>query len=617
MRVTQQLNNNECGACVINSLINHFYHNENYHEVLDYCSINQLGLNLFEFENACLHFGINATSYQLSFNEFINLEINDYFVLLINKKEGNHFVIAMKNKDNIVIYDSAIGKYDLTYEELGKTFGGILIKVRKLKKVKINLKEKIDWFSLNPSWLIISVCIQMLIAGITVAFGLFMNSIIDLTINTQALKTLIFICFTFLIIGLMKNIGNYIYSWLIIKVSYDTYLTYKNKLLKRLFNKKKSFINKVDQNYFYLLNDAIYAIGYFELNNIPNLISDIVINFIIFIIVVIVNIPFLPIIAIGLIFELIYLFLAFIRQKDLYEKAIKTNNNINHLSQKYIFNQTHHHNAIINNHLKDDINQSFHSAIELHNTKNLFDNRLGLIKTIFNDAIYIAIVFVGILIINKKETMSVGQLFFIISTLVYFLNNLSNIAGFILQYINYKKMKNIYLMFYEVDNIQSTGNVVINKLKNISFNFNGSDIKIKHLHELKQINLGELSLFLTNRIVNNDYDFFINNINIKEINQISLNKMICYFNFEQRLLFKTDNELDLLQKPFVSEVMKKLDLANENKKITIYQLINLLNEKNKIIIFDNFFSIYNNEEKKLIKNTLLKNISKENFIIHN
>lgn len=207
MKITNQDSPNECGVCVINSLINYFYHRNNKNELLNNVTIGPNGMNVFEFESLCFKYHLTPESYEITTNELKELDINEYFVILLTSNNINHYVIARKNKDNkLTIYDSTKGIYELSYDDLEKQFLNIMIKIHKSKDFKkFNLSEKYNLSSLNVKYILVNVFLQLIIASLSICFGLFINYILDLCTNSESVKTLFVVCFIFILMSLMHH----------------------------------------------------------------------------------------------------------------------------------------------------------------------------------------------------------------------------------------------------------------------------------------------------------------------------------------------------------------------------------------------------------------------------
>jgi ABC-type bacteriocin/lantibiotic exporter with double-glycine peptidase domain len=145
MEVTKQTNPNECGVCVISSLVKHFYHQDNKQVILNDANISGDGLSIFNFEHLAQQYGIFVETFQLDWQEFISLKNNDYMVCPIKKNGGLHYVIVKKHKYELDIYDSTDGKYRVNIREFAKSFCGIIMMIGKMsRRINISSLPKLD-----------------------------------------------------------------------------------------------------------------------------------------------------------------------------------------------------------------------------------------------------------------------------------------------------------------------------------------------------------------------------------------------------------------------------------------------------------------------------------------
>ncbi|MCF0227808.1 MAG: bacteriocin ABC transporter ATP-binding protein, partial [Malacoplasma sp.] len=74
MRITKQTNSNECGMCVVNSLMQHYYRHSDKNKIVSDAVVTDKGLSIFEFESLCLNNGLEPFSDQLTVDEFKQLD---------------------------------------------------------------------------------------------------------------------------------------------------------------------------------------------------------------------------------------------------------------------------------------------------------------------------------------------------------------------------------------------------------------------------------------------------------------------------------------------------------------------------------------------------------------
>jgi ABC-type bacteriocin/lantibiotic exporter with double-glycine peptidase domain len=65
MNIVKQVNNNECGVCVIAMLYEHYYHDNKKLEILETSKVTENGLSIYDFETLASEFGIFIETFQI------------------------------------------------------------------------------------------------------------------------------------------------------------------------------------------------------------------------------------------------------------------------------------------------------------------------------------------------------------------------------------------------------------------------------------------------------------------------------------------------------------------------------------------------------------------------
>jgi ABC-type bacteriocin/lantibiotic exporter with double-glycine peptidase domain len=276
MEITNQSNPNECGVCVINSLVQHFYHKSDKLAILHSANITEEGLSIFNFEYLAQQYGIFVETFELTWAEFVNLKNNEYMVCPIKKQNGLHYVIVRKRKHLIEVYDSVDGNYSTYLKQFANNFVGIIMMVSKSntkinidKLPKVDILHSLDWKYLVFS-LLMQVAIVMLGAISADYFNIMINHAIASKSITNGLTIMLIFCIFFLLEGLMHYVLS-LYSAKHFKISFH-YLS--RQLLNALNYKRRAFFHKVDSNYFYLVDTAMQSITVFIVSEVTTLCSN-------------------------------------------------------------------------------------------------------------------------------------------------------------------------------------------------------------------------------------------------------------------------------------------------------------------------------------------------------
>jgi len=531
MTITYQNHENHCGICVINSLVQHYFKQNNFNQLLSDANIVSNGLSIYDFESLCLKYGIIAESYETNCQELEQLQTKDYFVLMIERNNDNHYVIAKKVSNGVKIFDSANGEYILSYEQLAKVFCNIFIKISKAKLTKeINLNQK-QWInSLNVKYILLVALMQILIAGLSISFGLFINYVLDLCVISDNIKNLLIISLSFAVISLLKYLFNYLLTLYNSHYLKEEYYFYKDKVFKHLFNKKSNFFQKIYKSNFFMLNTAIITMCQFNLTVVPNLIANCLIVIVCLLILIINNPLFLVPVICMVIFQIFYSIIDINIQKKNLEKNILNASKINIYSNKYIQNNNGYNNCFVIDKLTNNLNNEFNVSLKNNLFQSIKFSKLSCIYNFFQDAIYILTVFIGIIMIWKND-------------------NLSN--------------------RYQIDK---------------------SVIKI-------------------------------NDIDSNKISQKWLIENVCYLSYEINFLIKELDYNHIRSNQLIIESIRQFNISFEKPKnkneVMVLNLISLLNVKNKIIILDKCLVNFNKREKKFIKEKIIFELTKNNFVILN
>ena len=469
MRITKQTNSNECGMCVVNSLVQHYYKHSDKNKLVSDAVVSDKGLSIYEFETLCLNNGLEPLSYQLSFDEFKKLDTGKkFFVLLINRDNSNHYVIARKIDKGIHIYDSAYGEYNLTYAQLEKIFMNIYIEVNKLKLVQVKFDKTHNWSNLNVKYLMINIFFELLIGGLSILFGLFLDVVLNLCSASVDVKTLIIICFSFLLISILKSVFNHVFSWYVNKSVFGTYKVLKNKMISKLMNKKENLFYKVDQTYFYLLNDAMYNICSFNIIEYSNLISAIIVGLICLIIAAIYNPYFLIVVLIITVSQVLILLFSIGKANNIIKDNIRSNNLNQSVASKYIDNNALFLDCFKYQNVQQDLNVCFENSVVNKTRESMYSSLVSTIKTIVSDLIFIITTFIGMLLIGKNESFTVGQMLFLINVIGLFSTSIGDIGLFFFKNKIYGQLYDIFNSFNEINNIDNKSILTIEQVKDIT-----------------------------------------------------------------------------------------------------------------------------------------------------
>jgi ABC-type bacteriocin/lantibiotic exporter with double-glycine peptidase domain len=198
-----------------------------------------------------------------------------------------HYVIIRKNKEAITIYDSAVGQYNVSYSAFKSSFTNIVIQVSKSNiKVKLNNLNHFNLFKhVDLGYLCMNLLLQVLIIALSTIGANYLNIIINHAILTESGSNTIVISIVFLFIYCSNGLSQYILRLYIAKAFKFNYQYLSQKLLMCLKRKHHNFFDKVDRNYFYLIDNAMQTIVMYAINEVPMLCSNILLSIVTLIVI--------------------------------------------------------------------------------------------------------------------------------------------------------------------------------------------------------------------------------------------------------------------------------------------------------------------------------------------
>jgi ABC-type bacteriocin/lantibiotic exporter with double-glycine peptidase domain len=275
-------------------------------------------------------------------------------------------------------------------------------------------------------------------------------------------------------------------------------------------------------------------------------------------------------------------------------KNQKTSNSIIHRYINYLNNQK---NTIIQTALDQSLEHNYAEFQHIYLLQAKFNNGLTFFETMIHNLIYLLVGMLGCYLIIEQQNINIGQLIFLISLLGLMSGAFNGICGFIIKRIEYEQMSEIYKKFIMVDNYKNEGGKVIDEITSISINQKNLFSGEKYKHEpslIKQLLLDE----------NDQKDFYINDININNIDCSSYLSKIFLINYDTKINKERIYQNFDQHNSFFLKTMKafKINLTSCDS-LDVYEqsLINIATTtllKNKIIILDDCLRYVSNSNKR-------------------
>ena len=592
INITQQTNKYECGVCVLTSLYNYYYHFEKItkQQILDKASINENGLTIFDFEILANKFNLETDSYEINWNEFEDLKINYPFVCLIKSKfENNHYVIVVKNKKYILVYDSCYFKPKrYSYANFRDVFCNVLIFIRKQQKFvkKIKVFKKNIFFDWDYKFFLISFFLACVSHMLLLINSLFLKWIIDFAISKKSVQNLFIIAINFLLISVIQNLFDYIHNLCFRKHLRSCCLIITDKILQSLLNKQTNFNYKFDLKWLGKIDECIFTLANYFIIDLNKHISNTLILCLYTCILCSIQWNMLVFIFLLLFVEIVITFIKYWKKQKIYSSFLASEN-------KTLANISKIKNLFSNqiwptkfDYYIDRLRENYSNIYKNFNDLNVFSSNTYLFEK--TTKIFIEIIFTTLFSYSfiKYDSLSFGKLSFLLASMQIIKYLFSEIGNYFLEKIKVNIFLNIYNDIICIGNLSSDKkvdrNYIFDKCNKIIFKSSNEHFAV-YKNQCNRIpNFRSILKKCNSIIINNkEYSLYAKSIWKKLIifNE-NIELSVDYFKY----LYKNNFHI-------YDKYLKLFKIDVTNSYLTFHQrfflnFLCLLNEKNKIIIFE-------------------------------
>lgn len=619
LQIISQINEQECGVCAITSLHNYFYkHNQlTKEQVLDKSQISNLGMTLFDLEVLGQHVGLECESYEVKWAEFLNLKISGYFILLVATNDGqtNHYVIARKNKKQIEIFDSSSNQpIKLSYNDFKSMYLNVVVLVKKQPSKlfdKVFGKTK-TLLIFDIKFVLINLLLSVLVLCTSIVCASFLNWIIDLAIDKSSINNLITISFIFILVYCLNDLLTYISSLYVSNQTRTYFMLFTSKILKNLPNKKFDFLNKVDKQWIYKIDECVYNISNFCIIEINKFITNIIFACICICIIGSINYWLLIFCLLFMVVEFVFFLFSYKKKKEKFLNLVRSENK-NTIFYKRLINslesdiwESRRRKLIFQ--IKDNYSYIYKNFSDV----NLFRGNTNLFKSLIKGVLeIIMIALMGYFVITSNN-LTIGSITFLIASFSLFRTSCNDICNYFLAKLEFDIYWQVYKDLTNVSNMQLNKEILnFREINKLTFICNGREINLFQNKANNQIKDNCLNLFIKSqkiKIENQDVD-----INIIE----TKNKFILIDEFTkpdtQTFLNEFENNFSLY-----GQYVRYFKLDLNKKKQSFYDciiinLLSLLGEREKIILIDSLNKYIRKKDKLVIKQ-LINRIRKHNSV---
>lgn len=219
--VVLQVGNKDCGAASLLSVIRYYGGDISLDKLVEMTRTTKEGTNFYNMSLALNNFGIMSKCYKVDNIEKIK-DIKVPFIVQINNKNYNHFVVAYKVNDNkIIIMDPSIGKRNLDIFDFSNVWTGYIMMFEKMGNVPNYKDDKVigriirNTLIHNISTILFLIVLSMIFTIISCLGSLYSEIVFDKFLSTD-FNNLVVITIFFSILFFIKNITNFIRNHLVI-----------------------------------------------------------------------------------------------------------------------------------------------------------------------------------------------------------------------------------------------------------------------------------------------------------------------------------------------------------------------------------------------------------------
>lgn len=626
MYITKQINQKECGVCVLNTLINMFYHKNIKDTLIQEANITENGLNIYDFEVLGSKHGVHLESFNCSFDELKN-EKNKFLVVLVRKNEFNHYTIVRIHNKRIELFDSIDQHYYMNYHDFNKIYANVVIFPQ---KYKANHNMNILNFHALPITIDLKYFIFCLFAELIVIFGTiigasYVSRIFDESINKFSLKNALLISYFFIALFTLCYLLEY-WKKIKFKLFYKKYyLIISNRLIMCLKKMKVDQLHKIDKNHLYMIDDYLRIICQYYASDYINFFASIILMCMILAYIFIISIQYFIIIILSLLIAFLYtLFSQKFQEKYVKNNFFYSQKNIQTVTN-YFNNIIENKNYLVNEKNIDEIKNIFHEKNNIWLNQSIHSSLNSMVINGIKKMQLIVIVVYGVYSYVYNNEMQIAKIILIITLCEIGMNSCIESSNFILRFYIFNCAKDVYKNIASVEHNENNKLEFDeeNKINKFEVKYNNKFYKIENGFNVKKF--GNLFNCKECLLKKDDNKIFINGIDIAMYKQEEWEKKFWILNATNVLHHENIILKNLKSHPEIIEFIKKFKhriLHHEThigKNISYHQINNILLlclQKNKIIYFDNCFKYIRFDCLMYIRTHLIPLIMKNNFVIY-
>lgn len=265
IKFVQQFSETECGICCISMLASYYGYIQPLSFYRDKLNVGRDGSSFSDFVKVFDQCGFKSYVFRKKTEELDCNVFDDPAICYVN---NSHFVVVLRKKEKLIVYDSAKGENKMTIDQLRSIYSGYYLKINPLSSFKeVYHKEKVfkEYIKiLKPTYRLFTVV--LLLSAFTYGVMLYVPIIIQNIIDKTYLSLNVNVLFLTLILAV---------SFLLISILRDYFIVKFEVEADKVLNEKTIFhLLQLPYKYFETRNSGniLYKIGL--LSSIKNIISN-------------------------------------------------------------------------------------------------------------------------------------------------------------------------------------------------------------------------------------------------------------------------------------------------------------------------------------------------------
>ena len=519
------------------------------------------GTSAFNLINCAKKFGLSGSGIRINNIDSVGNNKIPCIAHLTLENGLYHYVVIYKiYKNHLLIMDPQKGKIKISKSDFKKLFSGVIILLHPYTKItKINKPNSIKKLitktikdNMLSTFMLFFISVLLIIMSIILNYYLkFGVSLIDKKYDKNLL---LFFSLIYLNFYLVKNILEFIKNKLVINFNKNISCEMYDNFSKRIFNLPLNFIKSRTSG------EIISRFN--ELSNIKDLLPNIILSVVIDLVMAFVTICFALLISIRLtvfviIFMILYFFIGYKFKNPTLKKINKNldeNANFNSNVIEIVNNLRSIKNLNNESNMNKRLNRSGINVLYYNYLLDSYYNKINCIKNTLYDLMFFVISSYGLYLIYLNK-INIVDLFTFLMIINYFTEPIKELIDMFTKFCFIKssisKINEFYINYDEKHSSNKEfkmGDIIVD---NVSYAYNGVDYIIKNYScfiekQSKVLIKGSsgsgkstLCQLISNQLTNYDGNIFIDNNNLKEINNETLRRNVTYIGQKDSLIIDT------------------------------------------------------------------------------